>query len=85
MLDVKDEFHRILVDAKVRGIARDVADYMVSHAFATIPQIAESFGKPYQSINNAAEALIEQGIVDDVPGGSQRIIRATKVLAAYRR
>lgn len=85
VLDVKDEYHRILVEAKVRGIARDVADYMVSHAYATIPQIAAHFSKPYQSIKNAVETLIELKILDEVPGGSQRIVRAAKVVAAYRR
>jgi Fic family protein len=84
VLDVKDQFHRQLVDAKIRGLARDIADFMVPHPFATLTQIAGEFGKPYQSIKDAVERLKSLGIVEDMSGGSQRIIRAPAVLNAYR-
>ena len=84
VLDVKDTYLKMLVDARTRGIARDIADYMVSSPFATLSQIAAHFGKPYQSVKDAVEKLISLEIVEDVPGTTQRVIRAPRVLAAYR-
>jgi Fic family protein len=84
VLDIRDDFHSRLAASNIRGIARDIADYVVSNPYVTLPQLAAKFTKPYQSIKDAAGRLIELGILEDVPGSSQRILRAPHVIAAYR-
>lgn len=85
VLDIRDSFHGRLALANIRGIARDVADYTVSHPYVTITQLSSALGKPYQSIKDAVGRLIEHGILEDAPGGTQRVLRAPEILAAYRR
>jgi Fic family protein len=85
VLDIRDNFHARLAEANVRGIARDIADYVVSNPFVTLPQLSTHFGKPYQSIKDASARLISLGILEEVAGTTQRILRAPKIIEAYRR
>lgn len=84
VLDLRDDYHRRMALANVRGVARDIADLMVASPYATLTKITAETGKPYQTTKNAVERLIELGILEDVPAQRQRIVRAREVVEAYR-
>jgi Fic family protein len=84
VLDIQASFHRQIREAGISGIARAVADHMIGAPFSTIRQLSEANGKTYQANSNAVNRLIELGILDEVPFGSRRIIRAPEVVRAYQ-
>lgn len=73
-----------LREAGITGIARDVADFMVGSPYAAVRQLSDANAKTYKANSSAVNNLIELGLLEEIPNGSRRVIRAPDVVRANR-
>ena len=85
VLDVQDDYQRRLLESNIRGIARDIAKFVVGAPFVDIPTLREFTGKSYQAASDAVGKLVDLHILEElqIQGGNRRIFRATEIVQAF--
>lgn len=83
VLDVQESYQVRLRDANIRGIARDIAQYVVGSPFVDIPALQRFTGKTYQAASDAVSKLVGIGILEERDFGWRKVYRAPEIVAAY--
>ena len=83
VLDVQDEYQRLLRDAGIRGIGRDIAAHVIGAPYVDLPTLARALGKTYQGVKDATLKLVALGILDEITVRHRKVYRARAVVEAY--
>ena len=83
VLDVQETYQSRLREANVRGIARDIAQFIVGAPYVDIPRLQRFTGKTYQAASDAVTKLVSLGILEEREVGWRRVFRAPEIVAAY--
>jgi len=70
LLRFHEDTHALLADAKVRGIAMQIADNLLGYPFITPTQAADNLSVTYATANNNIGKLVDLGILREFTGRS---------------
>jgi Fic family protein len=79
--DWRDEAHKQLVKADVRGVATRIVEDLIGYPLINATITAERFGVSYQAANTAIRRLVQLGILEERTGRKYgRVFAARRVL-----
>lgn len=82
LLAIQGRYVSLLQDAKIKGLARDIAESLIGDPIVTVPHLVRVFGKTPPSTNQAVKKLVDLGILNGPHGTYNRAFLARDVLTA---
>lgn len=82
LLRIQQSYLDIVAEAKVKGLARDIAESLIGDPVVTVPRLQNRFGKRAASTNEAVKKLVKLGILEGPHGKYNRQFYAQRVMAA---
>jgi Fic family protein len=82
MLSVQRQYVTLVQDADIRGLAREIAEFLIAEPVVTVPRLVRQFGKTSPSTNSAVRKLLNLGVLSGPIGTYNRRFVARDMLAA---